>query len=60
MTDAEKAAAKAEKANASDFNLLVSLIMREKGVSKAKASVQAFAEGRDGLDLRLGQMRLPL
>lgn len=44
----------------SDFDLHLLLIMKQEGLSKAKAHFRAWCEGPDGLNKRLGQGSLPL
>lgn len=52
--------AKQEKAEKADFDLHCLLIMKQEGVTKSKALIRAWSEGRDGLSQRLGQKVLPL
>jgi len=43
-----------------DFDLHVGLVLKQDKLTKAKAIIQAYKEGTEGLNARLGQMKLPL
>lgn len=53
-------AAADDKQKKADFDLHILLIMRQEGITKAKAQFRAWLEGEQGLAARLGQKSLPL
>ena len=60
MTEKERNAAKQQRQDKDDFALHVLLIQRAESVTTTKARFMAWAEGRDGLNKRLGQKEMPV